>query len=225
MAGKTMIQRVYEQAWQARRLDRVLVATDDARIFDHVVAFGGEARMTSAEHPSGTDRCAEVARDMEEYALVVNIQGDEPFIDPSQIDAVVEPLQRGEGDIVTLATPIDEAARLFDPNVVKVVMNSQGRAMYFSRAAIPHCRQASPEEWLLKAKYYQHVGLYAYTREALMALGALPPSLYEQAESLEQLRWLEAGYSIVLATTPSHSAGIDTPEDLARALATLPDAP
>lgn len=222
IAGKTVIRRVYEQAQQARRLDEVIVATDDARIYEHVESFGGHAVMTAARHRSGTERCAEVAARLEAADAVVNIQGDEPFIAPEQIDLVAEPLARRDSvQISTLAKRIEKAEELYNPNVVKVVFNRRHSAMYFSRSTIPYLRDVPPGEWLAKAEYYKHIGLYGFRREVLLELAELPPSHYERWESLEQLRWLYEGFPIFVSLTDKETIGIDTPEDLARAMATI----
>lgn len=219
IAGKTMIRRVYERAVQAEKLSEVIIATDDQRIADHARAFGARVEMTRADHPSGTDRCAEVAARFPEADLVVNIQGDEPFIDPAQIDAVALPFWREDAmAISTLARRIDREADLFNSNVVKVVFDRFQRALYFSRHPIPFMRNFPPgEEWLKRGRYFQHLGIYAFRREVLMALARLSPGVLETAESLEQLRWMENGYSIFVGITEMATIGIDTPEDLEKA--------
>lgn len=222
IAGKTVIQRVYEQARRARRLDEVMVATDDSRIFEHVESFGGKVVMTAARHRSGTERCAEAVYRMDDVDAVINIQGDEPFIDPGQIDLVAEPLARRDSvKISTLAKRIEKPEELDNPNVVKVVFNRQQVAMYFSRSTIPFLRDIPREEWLAKAEYYKHIGLYGFRRETLLELAELPPSRYESWESLEQLRWLYEGFPIFVNLTEKETIGIDRPEDLARALAMI----
>lgn len=222
IAGKTVIQRAYEQARQARSLGEVIVATDDHRIREHVESFGGQVMMTAPHHLSGTERCAEVAARVAGAGIIVNIQGDEPFIGPEQIDLVAEPLARSpSAQISTLAKKIEQEEELFNPNVVKVVFNRQQEAMYFSRSTIPHLRGIPEQEWLAKAEFYKHIGLYGFRREVLIKLAGLPPSRYEQWESLEQLRWLEAGFSIFVNLTEKETIGIDTPEDLERARAML----
>lgn len=222
IAGKTVIQRAYEQARQARSLHDVIVATDDHRIREHVESFGGQVMMTAPHHLSGTERCAEVAARIKGAGAIVNIQGDEPFIGPEQIDLVAEPLAgRQSAQISTLAKKIEREEELFNPNVVKVVFNRQQEAMYFSRSTIPHLRGIPEQEWLAKAEFYKHIGLYGFRREVLMELAGMPPSRYEQWESLEQLRWLEAGFSIFVNLTEKETIGIDTPEDLERARAML----
>lgn len=216
IGGKSMIQRVYEQAEQAADLDEVLVATDDARIFRHVQKFGGEAVMTSPDCNSGTERIVEVARSYPECGAFVNIQGDEPFIDPVQIDQVCGLLATTGPRIATLLRPMQDLGLLHNPNVVKVVRAADGRAMYFSRSPIPYLRNESPEDWSKANSFYQHIGIYGYTAEAIAAIAEMPPSVYEAAESLEQLRWLEHGLPIYTALTTVETLAVDTPEDLER---------
>lgn len=213
--GKSMIARVYERCRQAKTLDQVVVATDDQRIFDHVRSFGGEVMMTSKSHRSGTDRCAEVAAEHSEVEIVVNIQGDEPFIDPNQIDQLVQ-LFDGVStvDIATLAKKIDSEEALMDPNIVKVVFNKQAQALYFSRSTIPFVRSLASSQWLRHHDFYKHIGIYAFKNEVLQACAKLPQGRLEIMESLEQLRWLEAGYNISVGLTKLETMGIDTPEDL-----------
>ncbi|QKZ12533.1 3-deoxy-manno-octulosonate cytidylyltransferase [Spirosoma sp. KUDC1026] len=225
IGGKSMIQRVVDQARQATSLSRIVVATDDARIFDHVKNFGGEVVMTSVHHQSGTDRCQEVVQKLaasEGYApdYVVNIQGDEPFIQPEQIDLLTSVLD-GATELATLVKVIDDVDTLLNSNAPKVVLNTRQEALYFSRHAIPYQRGREPETWLLPTggatlTYYKHIGLYAYRRDILGQITQLAPSALEQAESLEQLRWLENGYRIKTVITAIDSHGIDTPEDLQR---------
>jgi 3-deoxy-manno-octulosonate cytidylyltransferase (CMP-KDO synthetase) len=215
--GKPMVQWVYERALQAKTLDAVVVATDDTRIADAVEGFGGRVVMTAADHPSGTDRCAEVAR-RAEYAgceIIVNVQGDEPGVEPATIDALVYRLLEDPAlDIATTAVPLLDAALVHDPHVVKVVGSLQGRALYFSRSAIPYVRREVPERWPFVAAYLRHLGMYAYRRQALLKVASLAASPLEQAESLEQLRWLENGLSIGLAVVDRASPAVDTPADL-----------
>lgn len=209
-----MIQRVVEQAQQARSISRVVVATDDERIRTHVAGFGGEVVMTSEHHQSGTDRCQEVVEQLGVAAdYVVNIQGDEPFIQPRQIDLLTSVLD-GKTELATLIKPINDLQTLLNPNSPKVVLGTSGDALYFSRQAIPYLRGKPVEDWLDTHTYYKHIGLYAYRTDILAKLTKLPPSLLEQAESLEQLRWLEHGYRIRTVITDLESHGIDTPEDL-----------
>lgn len=236
--GKTMIQRVYEQATNAKSLAQVVVATDDERIFDHVQSFGGSVTMTAPEHQSGTDRCAEVInrvnmdavldsidapfqfegikRKWEKHTFdaVVNIQGDEPFIDPSQIDKLVDVLKKGDFSISTLVKRIDNEDFIHNPNVVKAVFSEHKKAIYFSRSPIPYLRNTPQYEWLSKGEFYKHIGLYAYKSAVLKEIALLKPSRLELLESLEQLRWLENGYAIGIAETDIETIGIDTPDDL-----------
>ncbi len=217
-----MVRRVYEQASQSS-LGAVVVATDDQRIFNHVAAFGGKVVMTSDQHPSGTDRCAEVAA-MPQYAefqWIVNVQGDEPYIQPGQIDLVLDFLTKNENcPIATLAKKIDPGSKLdlTDPNMVKVVFDIHQRALYFSRWPLPFHRNLPKEKWLAEGAFYKHIGLYAFCREVLLEVAALSPSRLELAESLEQLRWLENGYQIGVALTEFESISIDSPKDLEVAL-------
>ncbi len=218
IGGKSMIRRVCEQAGRAELIDEVIVATDDNRIYRHVLDFGGQARMTRPDHRSGTDRCAEVAKELNGVGFVVNVQGDEPFIDPRQIDQIALPLREGRAAITTLARRIEEERELFSPHAVKVVFATNRRALYFSRSAIPFQRDAPSAEWVQRPLYYKHIGLYGFALDALLAVTALPPSPYEEAEALEQLRWLEAGWPVHLELTDRETPGIDTPEDLQRLL-------
>jgi 3-deoxy-manno-octulosonate cytidylyltransferase (CMP-KDO synthetase) len=221
LGGQTMIQRVVAQARQAN-LSRVVVATDDERILRHVQDFGGEAVLTRPEHPSGTDRLWEAFQLLgspPEVRCIVNIQGDEPFIHPAQINALAD-LFKDEAtapDIATLVKPVVSAEELFSPHLPKVVLDRQGRALYFSRHPLPYQRQHPPAEWLQHHRYLRHLGLYAYKPAVLQQLTQLPVSHLEAAESLEQLRWLEAGYQILCAETDLEAFGIDTPEDMERA--------
>ncbi|MEL6589666.1 MAG: 3-deoxy-manno-octulosonate cytidylyltransferase [Bacteroidota bacterium] len=219
--GKSMIQRVYERCEEAAKVDAVGVATDDARIYQHVESFGGQVWMTDESHRSGTDRVAEVAAKMDGFDYVLNVQGDEPFINPNQIDLLVETLQSSEASIATLVCAFREAADLHNPNRVKVVRNQKGEALYFSRAVIPPLRGTPESEWLQAHTYFQHIGLYAFRREVLPALSQLPPHPLELAESLEQLRWLANGWQIQCALGEEAGLAVDSPEDLARLLAWL----
>ncbi|MEZ4986646.1 MAG: 3-deoxy-manno-octulosonate cytidylyltransferase [Saprospiraceae bacterium] len=214
LSGKPMIQHVYERASSCEKLTRVLVATDDERIRTAVVDFGGEVVMTSPDHPSGTDRLAEAAQWLSDIDIIVNIQGDEPFVRSEQIEQLCDLFDNASTDIATLVTPIVKEESLFSPHVVKAVFASDGKALYFSRNPIPYLRGIEPANWLEQGLHYQHLGLYAYRREVLDAITRLPLGKWEQAESLEQLRWLEAGYRIRVGETPFSSIGIDTPEDL-----------
>lgn len=219
--GQSMIQRVYRQALQANVLTRVVVATDDERIWRHVQGFGGNVCMTSPDHPSGTDRCYEALQQQEEsFDYVINIQGDEPFIDPRQIN-LLSSLLDGQTELATLAKVITDPSQLHNPNVVKVVKSLNGEALYFSRATIPHVRNTTEALWLGAHRFFKHIGMYAYRSDILAKLTKLPVSSLEKAESLEQLRWLENGLRIKVAETDIETIGIDTPEDLAKAIERL----
>lgn len=216
LCGKPMIQWVYERSRTSASIDRVLVATDDQRIADAVTGFGGEVIMTRSDHPTGTDRLAEVAASIDSE-LIVNVQGDEPLIDPAMIEAAVRPLM--DDDLIpmgTLKTPLRSAEEYFNPNVVKVVTAQNGFALYFSRAPIPHARDFCDQ---LEVRWNElatarHVGLYVYRREFLLGYPKLEPTPLEQQECLEQLRALEHGYRIHVADTSLPGHGVDTPEDL-----------
>lgn len=216
IGAMTMIERVYRQA--SKSLDEVVVATDDDRIAQCVEAFGGNVVMTSPAHRSGTDRCFEAYdKSGSESSVIINIQGDEPFIDPSQIDALKECFNDPSVEIATLARPFDTSRgfdALFDPNVVKVTCDLNSMAIYFSRAIIPYVRNYPWQEWLDHASFLTHVGLYAYKAITLAEITKLPQSPLELAESLEQLRWIEAGYKIKVGVTDCQTIGIDTPADL-----------
>jgi 3-deoxy-manno-octulosonate cytidylyltransferase (CMP-KDO synthetase) len=212
--GKPMVQHVYERAKRAPCLDEVVVATDDERIRSAVESFGGKVAMTSADHRSGTDRVAEAIRNMD-ADVIVNIQGDEPMLDPAMLAEVVEPYWSATGaSIVTLKKRVDHEADFADPGVVKVVTDPAGFALYFSRSLIPYPRQRTPQ-----FAVFEHLGLYAYTRDALMRLAELPPSTLEEIESLEQLRALENGIRILVVETASRHdmLSVDTQADLERA--------
>jgi 3-deoxy-manno-octulosonate cytidylyltransferase (CMP-KDO synthetase) len=207
-----MIEHVYRRASEARSIGSVIVATDDARIADAVRAFGGAVRMTSADHPSGTDRLAEVAADLT-CDLIVNVQGDEPLIEPAMIDEAVAPFAAdAQLEMSTLRRRIDDDAERQNPNVTKVVVDRDGFALYFSRAPIPYVRTGSPA-----APAWRHVGLYVYRRACLLRLAALAPTDIEQSEALEQLRALDYGIRIKVVETAHDSIGVDTPDDLERA--------
>lgn len=214
--GKSMIQRVYEQCKLAGKLNEVLVATDDTRIYDHVVAFGGKAFMTSPEHQSGTDRCAEIinAGSLDQWDAVVNIQGDEPYIHPEQIDLLCSVLEKGDAPIATLVKKITSPDELFNHNHVKVVLNTAFDAIYFSRSPIPYNRNFPEQEWLKHSVYYKHIGIYGYQTATLKVIAGLAKTNLEITESLEQLRWIENGYKIKAAVTALESVSIDTPSDL-----------
>jgi len=209
-----MVEHVYRRAAAARGIDGVVVATDDMRIADAVRAFGGIARLTRGTHRSGTDRIAEVAADLP-CEIVVNVQGDEPLIDPEMIEQVIAPLIADPGlEMSTVCRPLADPADYTNPNVVKVVCDRHGRALYFSRAAIPHARDAWSAQAPLARK---HIGLYGFRRSFLLAFAAMQQTPLELSESLEQLRALEHGHSIFTVETQHDSIGVDTPEDLERA--------
>ncbi len=220
IGGKPVIQHVFEKASAVTQ--DVYVATDDSRIFSRVEEFGGKAVMTSTHHRSGTDRCFEayqqiMAGQAKSFDVVVNIQGDEPFILPEQVEALAACFEDPQIQIATLAKSFDHNTDIFDPNKVKVVCSVRQTALYFSRSVIPFCRGVEQENWLAAAPYYKHVGMYAYRPEVLKEITALPQGILEKAESLEQLRWLENGYTIAVRLTAHESVGRDTPEDLEKA--------
>ncbi|MFD1186938.1 3-deoxy-manno-octulosonate cytidylyltransferase [Pontibacter rugosus] len=216
--GKSMIQRVYEQAKKSG-LAEVLVATDDARILEHVKAFGGKAVMTDSNHQSGTDRCFEAYQlNDEPYEYIINIQGDEPFIHPEQIELVATCFNSTHTQLATLIKKIETPEELFNVNSPKVVVGTTGEALYFSRQPIPYCRNIPSDIWHKQHTYYKHIGIYGYRADILEQITQLPPSALETAESLEQLRWLENGFRITTAITDHETIGIDTPEDLQRAI-------
>jgi len=214
IAGKTMIQRVYEQASKAESLSKVVVATDDVRIADEVKRFGGEFIFTSTNHQSGTDRCAEVIETLPGYEIVINIQGDEPFIEPAQIELLASCFTEEKVQLATLIKSIQSQESVYNPNSPKVVIDVNGRAMYFSRSPIPFIRNGEPGVWAEKHQFYKHIGIYGYRTESLKAITKLPPSSLEIAESLEQLRWIENGFYIQTKVTDLETVAIDTPEDL-----------
>ncbi|HVW96925.1 MAG TPA: 3-deoxy-manno-octulosonate cytidylyltransferase [Mucilaginibacter sp.] len=214
IAGKSMIRRVYEQCKKCVHLAETIVATDDVRIYDHVTAFGGKAVMTSADHQSGTDRCAEVALQHPQYQVVINIQGDEPYIDPEQISKLAACFNDPATEIATLIKKIISGQELFNTNSPKVVINKLSEAIYFSRSPLPHIRNYPEKNWLEHYTYFKHIGIYGYRADILQKITKLPVSSLEKAESLEQLRWLENGYRIRIAETELETHAIDTPEDL-----------
>ena len=216
LGGKTVIQRVYEQAVSV--LDEAYVATDDERIFQTVTGFGGQAVMTRTDHKSGTDRIEEAVEKLGTDAdVIINIQGDEPFIQASQIETLMHLFDDPETQIGTLGKPFETMEAVQNPNSPKIVCDHRGFALYFSRSVIPYVRNKEQQEWLLHFPYLKHLGLYAYRCEVLHEVTQLPQSPLELAESLEQLRWLENGYRIRVGKTDVETVGIDTPEDLQRA--------
>jgi 3-deoxy-manno-octulosonate cytidylyltransferase (CMP-KDO synthetase) len=214
--GKYLIQHVHEQARRARKANTVLVATDDGRIVAAVESFGGLAVLTRDDHPSGTDRVAEVARRLD-ADIIVNLQGDEPLVDPDALDLLPELLRRDlDADVATLAVPLTSEEQWRNPNCVKVVCDATGRALYFSRSPIPHVRDGRPDFHARPPRFLQHIGLYAYRRHFLLSLASLPPEPLEETEKLEQLRVLALGRRIRVGVVAHHGAGIDTPEDYER---------
>jgi len=214
IAGKSMIQRVYEQVNGCRCLSEVVVATDDKRIEDHVRSFAGNVVMTSPDHQSGTDRCAEVVQKVQGFDIAINIQGDEPFISPLQIDLLSSLFEDSQTDIGTLVKKIDNAEDLFNENTPKVVFNNKKQALYFSRQTIPFQRNVKQSDWLNNQAYYKHIGIYGYRTEVLKEITALPVSSFEKSEALEQLRWLENGYTIKVAETKFDTIAVDHPKDV-----------
>jgi 3-deoxy-manno-octulosonate cytidylyltransferase (CMP-KDO synthetase) len=220
--GKSMIQRVYEQALKCQALSEVVVATDHDKIADHVKTFGNVV-MTRPDHASGTDRCLEAISliNKGQYTdedVVINIQGDEPFIHPLQIDLLAEAFNEKHIRIGSLYKLIENPEELFDENTVKVTVTNNNKGIYFSRLPIPFCRDLPQDQWLNHARYYKHIGMYGYRIPALEALAKLQEGMLEKAESLEQLRWIENGFEIYMRETKMQHLAIDTPEDLARAV-------
>jgi len=237
LGNRTMIEQVWRRASEAERIDRLIVATDDQRILDAVQSFGGEARRTSRNHESGTDRVAQVVRELElDYEVVINIQGDEPLLTASSLDRLVGCFDADDAPAVaTLSEPIESTDELFDPNTVKVVTDGRGRALYFSRSPIPYHRGAATNLQIdfrdsLGSRteglrgYRKHQGIYAYTRAALLDVTRLDPSDLERDEGLEQLRLLQAGYAIQVVKSDFRSQSVDTPEDLKRVAQSLTEA-
>ncbi len=218
--GVSMIERVYRQASLSTKLSGVVVATDDNRIFDHVKSFGGRVMLTSDSHRSGTDRIAEVVMKLKDkgelYDIALNIQGDEPFIQPSQIEKVIDIFRNPNADIGTLVKRIEKSEDIFDPNVVKAVVDAHGKALYFSRSPIPFVRNTISDNWHKENTFYKHIGIYGFRADTLNNITMLAPSPLETAESLEQLRWLYYGYTIFTAFTDIETVGIDTPDDLSK---------
>ena len=215
IGGKSMIQRTYEQAGKGKSIYAGAGAPDDGKNFRHVEKFGGRTFLTRDEHPSGTDRIAEVATKMKDFEIIVNVQGDEPFIHPQQINDLIAFITASDNfQIATLARKIQSTDDLFNPNVVKVVKDLKNKALYFSRCPIPYFRGMEGEKWLTERVYFQHIGMYAFKRETLLNITKLAPSELEKTESLEQLRWLENGYSIGVLETEFSTISVDAPEDL-----------
>jgi len=215
LAGKSMIQRVYVQAKKSKLLSDVIVATDDERIFKHVEKFGGKAMMTSTSHQSGTDRCAEVLEKLNsDYHAVINIQGDEPFINPDQIDLLAKCFDDDKTELATLINRTDDSNLIQNPNRIKVVIDKNNQALYFSRSPIPFMKEIPTMNWAKYHPYFLHIGIYGYRSDILKSITKLPVSSLEKTESLEQLRWLENGYRIKVAETNFESYSIDSPEDV-----------
>jgi 3-deoxy-manno-octulosonate cytidylyltransferase (CMP-KDO synthetase) len=214
--GKYLIQHVHEQACRARRASQVIVATDDPRIAAAVHSFGGQVVMTRRDHASGTDRVAEVAAQLD-AEIIVNLQGDEPLIDPDSLDYVADLLSRHrDADLASLAVPLRDAEEYRDPNCVKVVVGDRGQALYFSRSPIPHVRDGDPDLQGRPLLFFRHLGLYAYRRACLLQLAATPPSPLEQVEKLEQLRALALDKRIQIGIVRAYAIGVDTWEDYRR---------
>jgi 3-deoxy-manno-octulosonate cytidylyltransferase (CMP-KDO synthetase) len=221
--GISMIQRVYIQAQKCSKLNTVFVATDDNRIYDHVTNFGGNVIMTSENHTTGTDRCYEAYLNLNTpFDYILNIQGDEPFIQPEQINFLADLLD-GTTEIATLVKKIEDDETLFNENTPKVILNKFSEAIYFSRQTIPFLRGVEKHNWLASNTFYKHIGIYGYRTDILEKITKLKPSALETAESLEQLRWIENSYKIKVAITPYDSIGIDTPADLEKANARILD--
>lgn len=223
LAGESIISRVYRNVRRTEGVEDVVVATDDESICDHVESFAeeGAVMMTSDEHRSGTDRCGEVVRRLERqgysYDVILNVQGDEPFVEPAQLQTLIACFDNPAVQIATLAAPIKKHDELLSPDNVKVARAANGCALYFSRQPIPHLRGVDTKHWLDKGNYLKHVGIYAFRADVLPELCKLDVSPLEESEKLEQLRWLEAGYTIHVALTDHANIGIDTPADLAAA--------
>ena len=220
-----MIHRVYERASQA--FADVVVATDDQRIYDEVASFGGRAVMTSENHQSGTDRCAEAAKKYsqatgKEFSAVINIQGDEPFVDPQQLKQLAQLFNDPSVEIATLVKPAKTSDEVFSENTAKVIVNNLSQAVYFSRSPIPFYRGKDRQEWVTNHQYYRHIGVYAYRTDILQKITLLPQSSLELAEKLEQNRWIENGYTIKVCVTDFEGLAVDTPEDLEKILKTIP---
>ncbi len=221
IAGKSMLQRVYEQVVQCSLLDKVIIATDNQQILEHAMSIGAEAVMTNEKHPSGTDRCFEAYTNLNEYYdVVINIQGDEPFINPIQIELLIKSF-KPDDQIATLMIKCKDYETLASEGEVKIVLDKNNYALYFSRSVIPYLRDVPKEQWHLHHTYYRHLGMYAYRTDILKSITMLSPSTLEQKESLEQLRWLENGYKILCIETEYESYCIDYPEDIEKLIKTM----
>ncbi len=212
--GKSMIRRVYEQAKKCSLLAEVIAATDDERIFNHITGFGGIAVMTSPDHQSGTDRCAEVALQYSQYDVIINIQGDEPYIDPEQITKLAYCFKDETTQIATLIKKVRNEEELLNINSPKVIINKFAEAVYFSRSPLPYLRGQKQQDWLKHFTYFKHIGIYGYRADVLQQITRLPVSGLERAECLEQLRWIENGFKIKVAETDLETFAVDVPEDL-----------
>lgn len=217
LKGKTMIQRVYEGASKSRKIDRIIVATDDQRIYDEVIRFGGEVMMTSENHSTGTDRCGEIAKKIDEFDVLINIQGDEPLVDYRQLDQLLEVFENKEVKIATLGHKKVEMVDVLNTNRIKIVTDFQSNAIYFSRSAVPNFTNAKDEP-LSFYPYLRHIGLYAFRKNTLLEVIDLPPTKLETIESLEQLRWLYYGYPIKVVETEIETPNIDVPEDVEKVM-------
>lgn len=221
LGGKSIIQRVYEQVKKASLVDETVIAVDNKLVLDHVIAFGGRAVLTDPNLISGTDRCAEVVSQIQGIEYVVNVQGDEPFIEPQVIDSVVNLLKNSELTICSMMNRIENPEDFHNPNVVKLVIDHNNNALYFSRSAIPHQRGTNQSQYQLNHSSFRHMGIYGFRKQALIEISKLPTGSLEKLEMLEQLRWLENGYKIKMGLTTYKSMGIDTEEDLNHALRLL----
>jgi 3-deoxy-manno-octulosonate cytidylyltransferase (CMP-KDO synthetase) len=221
LMGKSMIQRVYEQAKKCANFTDVIVATDDQRIYDHVQTFGGLVMMTSADHGSGTERCGEIIEQYTDYDLVVNIQGDEPLIRPEQLTDLIAVFKDSSVEIGTIVKPMSYEADIRNPNRIKVVLDKDKNGIYFSRSPIPHITHTPHADWLEKTTFYKHIGIYAWRAKTLLELLNLEVSALEKLESLEQLRWIFNGYSIRTVETTIETPNIDVPEDVEAVLKLL----
>lgn len=214
IAGKTLIERVYTQTKQAKLVHEVVVATDDQRIYDHVLGFGGKVVMTCNDHPTGTDRCVEVAEKFNnEFEVILNIQGDEPFVDPAQIDSLAELFLDESTEIGTLAKLITDPAEIFDPKEAKVVFTNSHKVLYMSRSAVPFVKDLPAELWHTKQSFYKHIGIYGFKTDVLAQIAHMPQTTLEKAESLEQLRWLDK-FVMKIGFTDIDTLSIDTIDDL-----------
>jgi len=221
IAGKSMIQRVYEQSLKSNMINELVVATDDERIFKHVKSFGGNVMMTSSEHTSGTDRCGEVIQEYTGFDIVINIQGDEPLIRPEQLDELLMSFKNSDIKLATLVKEMTNIDDVLNPNRIKVVLDKENNGIYFSRSPIPYIANTETKEWMSKAKFWKHIGIYAWRSDILEKLIKLPKTDLEKHESLEQLRWIYNGYKIATVQTNIETPNIDVPEDLKKVLSLL----